>query len=177
MTGLNVRPLEERDISSITDYFLNADKNFLLKMSVDVSKLPEKKAWEIMMTDELKLPFNKKSTYYLIWEQGGLPLGHSNINRITFGREAFMHLHIWNSAKRKSGIGQLLVRKSIPYYLQHFELKKLLCEPNAYNEAPNRTLPKVGFRFIKSYDTTPGPINLFQTVNRWELSSNDYKTS
>jgi hypothetical protein len=59
---------------------------------------------------------------------------------------------------------------TLPYYFHNFKLRILYCEPSALNPGPNRTLKKSGFDFIKSYDTTPGWINFYQTVNRWAMT-------
>jgi len=44
-----------------------------------------------------------------------------------------------------------------------------MCEPYALNPAPNKILKKVGFTFIKIYETTPGWINFKQKVNQYEF--------
>jgi len=37
--------------------------------------------------------------------------------------------------------------------------------------APNRTLQSVGFRYVKTHKTIPGPLNYRQAVTRWVLES------
>ena len=68
---------------------------------------------------------------------------------------------------RQKGIGCEFVRMSLPFYFDKFKLKRLYCEPSAGNPAPNNTLKKLEFKLLKKYDTTPGWINLYQTVNCW----------
>jgi RimJ/RimL family protein N-acetyltransferase len=68
------------------------------------------------------------------------------------------------------------MKMSLRLYFDKFELKKLFCEPYAKNPAPNKTLERLGFDFIEQYDTTPGWLNFFQTVNRWGMDLNKYKT-
>ncbi len=48
-------------------------------------------------------------------------------------------------------------------------IDRLYCDPNAYNVAPNRTLQRAGFKYLKSYETVPGAINFRQPVTRWVL--------
>ena len=43
------------------------------------------------------------------------------------------------------------------------------------NPAPNKTLARVGFEFVKEYVTVPGSINFEQPVNRWEMTREKYK--
>jgi RimJ/RimL family protein N-acetyltransferase len=86
-----------------------------------------------------------------------------------------MHLHMWRKDVRKNGHGLELMRMSIPYYFNEFKLKTLYCEPYALNEAPNKTLPKLGFDFVKRYDTIPGWISFHQPVNRWKLDEDKFR--
>ncbi len=86
-----------------------------------------------------------------------------------------MHLHIWNSEVRKMGLGTQLVKMSLPYFFKNMNLKKLYCEPYALNPAPNNTLKKVGFEFVKEYITIPGFLNFEQQVNLWELTYDKFK--
>jgi RimJ/RimL family protein N-acetyltransferase len=59
---------------------------------------------------------------------------------------------------------------TLPLFFERLQLKKLYCEPYALNSAPNKSLEKVGFEFIKEYITIPGSLNFEQPVKRWELS-------
>jgi hypothetical protein len=45
----------------------------------------------------------------------------------------------------------------------------VISEPNAFNAAPNRTLQRAGFRYVKTHMTVPGPLNYHQAVTRWVL--------
>lgn len=174
--NLSVREILKTDFKNIIDYFLNADKHFLLSMGVDISKLPTREEWLQLFSDEYQEPFDNKKFYYVIWLFNEKPVGHSNINKIVFGQEAYMHLHLWETGDRRKGMGLEFVMMSIPYYFNYFKLKRLYCEPSASNTAPNKTLKKLGFEFIKQYDTIPGWINLYQTVNRWCMDFEKYQT-
>jgi [ribosomal protein S5]-alanine N-acetyltransferase len=68
-------------------------------------------------------------------------------------------------------MGLELVKLSIPYYFNKFNLKKLYCEPYALNTAPNKTLKKSGFSFVKEYETIPGWISFHQPVRRWCMNA------
>lgn len=166
---MTVREMQLTDIEKIVDYFVNADKEFLKGMGADKSKLPKREEWIEKLKLEFKKPYAEKEFYYIIWLIDNLPIGHSNINKITFGKDATMHLHIWKNDKRKNGLGLDFLRLTIPYYFKNFNLKKLICEPYSKNIAPNRVLDKLGFVLVQTYDTTPGWINFHQTVNRYEL--------
>lgn len=162
-----VRELEAADIDYILDYFLNADHTFLRAMGVDPQKLPERQVWDDFLREDLLVPIEQRKLYFLVWEIGEQPVGHSNLNNIVFGDRANMHLHLWEAGRRRKGNGSYFIRQSISRYFQRFQLQKLYCEPYAHNPAPNRTLKRVGFDFVKQYETVPGGINFRQPVNCW----------
>lgn len=172
---LSVRPIQENDIDKIIEYWTKADTHFLNGMGVDTNKIPSENEWRKMLLDQISQPIEAKQSYCIIWLLDNQPIGHSNINKIIFSEEAYMHLHIWRSDIRKNGLGISFVKMTLPYYFKNFKLKKLLCEPYALNPAPNKTLQKLGFSFIKNYITTPGWLNYEQPVNRWELSCETFK--
>ena len=167
---LSVRPALLDDYKSIVDYFLKADEAFLVGMGIDLLKLPARDTWLQMLKADFYLPLEEKQFFYMIWLADDMPVGHCNINKIVYHQEAHLHLHLWQTQLRVKGLGVQFLTLSLPYFFEMFGLKKLYCEPMAANATPNRTLQKVGFEFIKSYDTTPGWINQYQTVNRWCLS-------
>ena len=164
----------DSDIEFVVDYFINADTEFLRGMGADKNKLPQRDVWINSIRDELNKPYKNKNLYYIIWLLDGQPVGHSNINHIAFGKTATMHLHLWKSNKRKSGLGSQFMKKCIPYYFKNFELESVICEPYAENPAPNKVLPKLGFIFKHSYLTTPGAICFPQMVNSYELTKEQF---
>jgi RimJ/RimL family protein N-acetyltransferase len=143
-------------------------------MGVDITKMPGNSEWSKMLTEQINLPLAEKKSYCIIWLVDDIPVGHSNINKIILGEEAYMHLHLWNADIRQKGLGTGLVKKTVPFFFENFNLKKLYCEPYTLNHAPDKTLEKAGFVFIKSYKTIPGWLNFEQDVNLWELSYDRY---
>ena len=172
---ITVREIKLKDVDLITDYWFNSEPDFLESMGVDLNKLPTRSGLTQMITEQVKTPITQKKSYALIWEFKGQPIGYSNVNPIEFGKQATMHLHIWETNERKKGIGTELVKKSLPFYFENLKIDKLICEPYSLNAAPNKTLNKVGFEFVKKYRTIPGSINFEQEVNRWELTLEKYK--
>lgn len=156
------------DIPSIVDYFHTCPEEQLVKMGIDKSKLlPDFKE---VLSDQLELPSELKQLYCLVWVIDGEIIGHSNINKIVYGKEAYIHMHIWHPQHRRSGLAHQLVRQSMSVYFEKFHLLRLLCEPNARNEAPNRTLARAGFTKVDSYTCVPGWINFEQEVNLWQIT-------
>ena len=171
--NLSVREIEESDIPLIAGYWQQSTPEHLLGMGVDLAKVPSHAAFINMLQEQLSLPIPEKQSFCMIWLIDGIPSGHSNINKIIFGEEAYMHLHVWHDAARKKGAGATLVKMTIPHFFKNYQLKKLYCEPYALNPAPNKTLKKLGFRFVKKHITIPGALNFEQLVHLWEISAED----
>lgn len=171
---IKVREMELTDVDLIADYWLKSDSDFLIGMGVDLDKLPTRKKLSHMLINQINTSVTDKVSYALIWELDGKQIGHSNVNGIEYGKQATMHLHLWQQDNRKKGIGTELVKQSLPFYFDKLKIKRLICEPFAFNHAPNKTLEKVGFEFIKTYKTIPGSLNFEQEVNRWELTKEKY---
>jgi RimJ/RimL family protein N-acetyltransferase len=171
---LSVREIQNDDIPSITTYWLTAKTAYLQGMGVDVEKIPTQEQWFHILSEPLRQEYQEKKSYCTIWEMDGIPIGHCNVNKIIFGQEAFMHLHLWYPDKRTKGTGVQLVKKSLPYFFNNLQLKVLYCEPYALNPAPNKTLPKVGFEFVKEYITIPGYLNFEQKVCLWQMTREQF---
>ncbi|OJW81080.1 MAG: GNAT family N-acetyltransferase [Bacteroidetes bacterium 46-16] len=174
---LSVREIQKQDIPLLADYWLNSDKAFMKSMGVDVTKIPPREELVSMFSQQLGQDYPQKRSYATIWLLDGKAAGHCNINKINFGEEAYMHLHLWNGINRQKGMGLQLVKMSLPYFFEHYLLQKICCEPYALNPAPNRTLEKAGFTFIKEYITTPGYLNFEQPVKHWELTYDTYRST
>jgi ribosomal-protein-alanine N-acetyltransferase len=74
----------------------------------------------------------------------------------------------------KKGIGNVLVIRSLPFYVQKLKIQKLICEPYALNPSPYKMSKKNIVEFIKPRKTVPGPSNFEQEVNRWELTKDTF---
>jgi RimJ/RimL family protein N-acetyltransferase len=172
-----VREMKSKDAELVARYFLDATPDFLKNMGVDQTKLPTLDNWVSMMHTDLAKPMEQKEFFYVIWMFENKPIGHSNINKIVYGQEAYMHLHLWTADRRHKGIGTSLLRLSLPYYFQNFKLNELFCEPNSSLVAPNKTLEGLGFELVKEYETIPGWINFHQPVKRWRMTKNGFLLS
>ena len=171
MQKLHVREMILEDVPHLTNYWTTASPTYLEGMGADASKMPTKLGWESFLTESVLDPYPQKKAYYTIWEIEGESVGHCNVNLIQFGKEAFMHLHLWQPIQRGQGIGRKLVQQSIPFFFRNLQLKTLYCQPFSQNPAPNAVLPKAGFTFVKKYTTIPGPINFEQEVNLYQISN------
>ena len=171
---LTARELEKKDIEPLVSYWINAPHDYLMGMGVDLSKMPTGNMLTEMLMQQLPQRYEDKKSYCIIWEADEEAIGHSNINKIIFGEEAYMHLHIWKPEARNKGYGKQFIQLTLPFFFKNMKLKNIYCEPYALNPAPNKTLEKAGFQFVKTYFTVPGSINFEQEVNLWKISRRDF---
>lgn len=173
MTEPVARLMKPEEVGVIIDYFHQATPEFLNSLGVDPAKLPDPARWRAHYEHEFSLPVEQRKSLLVLWLRDDQGIGFSTADKINIGSEAYMHLHITRPERRGSGIGTELVGQTARIYFDTLKIQRLFCEPYALNEAPNRTLKRAGFTFVKSYETIPGPLNFHQPVTRWLLNHND----
>ena len=173
--SLRVRETKQEDIKYFVNYWLDSTPEFLAGLGVDLNKIPKKKQLIDLVSSQIRIPMEKRKSYFLTWLINGEPVGCSNLNQIVFGKQAFMHLHLYHGDNRQKGIGTEFVKKSLPFYFENLHLQQLFCEPYSLNPGPNKTVEKIGFEFVKQYKTIPGASNFEQLVNQWRLTKKQYK--
>jgi RimJ/RimL family protein N-acetyltransferase len=159
--------LDETDI--VIDYFHSSTPEHLEMLGVDPTRLPSRGAWAERFRQLFQMPNEEKWGLYLTWLADGRVVGFSSCDKIVFGERANMHLHVTAPDRRQQGLGTPCVRQSVAIYFRELALKRLFCEPNAFNVGPNRTLQKAGFTYVKTHMTVPGPLNYHQAVTRWVI--------
>jgi RimJ/RimL family protein N-acetyltransferase len=167
--GPVVRPMRLSEVGYRIDYFLDASDEYLRRLGVERAQLPSRADWLADYEREFALPIAERPSYILAWELDDELVGFSTADPFTFGDEAFMHLHIRLPDRRRSGLGVEFVRRSADAYFETLELRRLLCQPNAFNVAPNRTLQAAGFRYVHTELCRPHPMNFEQPITRWAL--------
>jgi RimJ/RimL family protein N-acetyltransferase len=170
---LVVREMQLAEVELRIDYFHDSSDEHLMKLGVDRASLPTREAWRSTYAADYALPIEDRKAVALMWELDGRAVGFSSADRILFGEEAFMHLHIISPGLRHQGFGAEFVKGSARCYFRMLRLKRLYCEPNAFNTAPNRTLQRAGFRYLFSHEAQPSPINFHQTTTRWMMDRPD----
>jgi RimJ/RimL family protein N-acetyltransferase len=165
----HVRELQPAETDVVIDYFLGATPEHLEMLGVDPSRLPPAETWRKRFAADLSMPPQQRKNFALIWLLGEQPIGFSSCDKIVVGEQANMHLHILHADNRRRGLGVQCVRGSVAIYFERLRLKRLFCEPNAFNVAPNRTLQRAGFTYLKTHMTVPGPLNYHQAVTRWVI--------
>ncbi len=161
--------MELAEVGVIIDYFHSASPEHLELLGVDPTRLPAPDQWRRRYETEYALDYPERSTVLVLWELDGAPFGFSTADKIRYRAQANMHLHIVDPELRRAGLGSECVRRTAAIYFEALALQRLFCEPNAFNVAPNRTLQRAGFTYVKTHMTVPGPLNYHQAVTRWVL--------
>jgi RimJ/RimL family protein N-acetyltransferase len=169
--SLVVREMAADEADLIINYFHGSTPEHLELLGVDPTRLPTPERWRERFIRDSAAPVRDRSTFLVLWELDGAPIGFSTADKIVYGEEAHMHLHVVDPQRRKSGIGSACVRKTVELYFRVLALERIFCEPNAFNVAPNRTLQRIGFKYVKTHMTVPGPLNYRQAVTCWVLES------
>jgi RimJ/RimL family protein N-acetyltransferase len=166
---LTVREMTSAETDLIIDYFHGSTPEHLEMLGVDPTRLPPPESLRERFKQQLALPVEKRIMLLVIWLLDDRAIGFSTSDKIVYGEQANMHLHVTDPERRNSGIGAECVRRSADLYFERLKLKRLFCEPNAFNVAPNRALQKAGFKYLKTHMTVPGPLNFHQAVTRWVM--------
>jgi RimJ/RimL family protein N-acetyltransferase len=165
--SLSIRPMELSDFAVRIAYFHDASDEHLERLGVDRALLPDPVEWQARFAGNLTLPLEERSEYGVVWELDATLVGFSTADQIQFGAEAHMHLHIVDSECRAAGLGARFLGQTAAHYCDALRLARLYCEPNAFNVAPNRALQRAGFRYVRSRQCRPAPINTHQTTTIW----------
>jgi RimJ/RimL family protein N-acetyltransferase len=166
---VTVREMADSEFDIVIDYFFKSTPEFLETLGVDPTRLSAPQSWRERFEREKAKPVEQRAWLIVIWLADNRPLGFSTSDKITYSEHAHMHLHVTDPERRNQGYGAECVRRSADIYFERLKLKRLFCEPNAFNVAPNRTLQKAGFKYLKTHMTVPGPLNFHQAVNRWVM--------
>jgi RimJ/RimL family protein N-acetyltransferase len=158
-----------QETARIIEYFHSATPEHLEILGVDPTRLPPATQWRRLYEQMFDQPVEQRNSFLVSWFHDDQFVGFSTADKISLGQHANMHLHIAAPSLRKQGIGTECVRQSAQLYFETLRLRQLFCEPNAFNVAPNRTLQKAGFKYVKTHMTVPGPLNFHQAVNRWVM--------
>ena len=144
---LSVREVQQSDIDLIVNYWLSADDAFLTGMGVDLTKIPSREEMVTLLSAQLNQSYKEKKSYCIIWLIDGKPAGHSNVNKIQFGEEACMHLHLWKADVRQKGMGATFVKMALPYFFQKPAPEKTLLRALCSKPRPQQDGGKNWFHF------------------------------
>jgi RimJ/RimL family protein N-acetyltransferase len=171
-----VREATSVDAESIAAYWSNLSFDDAFKLGIDLDKIPPTNEIIDFIEQQISLPPNKRNTYILIWEVDGIAIGHCNITPIVVGEYANIHSHIWDKNNIAKGMGEKLMRMSLPIFFDKYKLEKIFGVFYALNSAPEKLCVKLGFSFVDEYPTIPGEWSFYQNVKKYVLFKNDFKT-
>src|SRR5712672_977157 len=103
----------KEEYGQMVDYFTQSADEFLRGMGIDPPKLPSRETWLAEVWEDHHKPEPEKDRIYLAWVYDGELVGHSSINKIRWGEEASIHLHLWKPQLRRKGIGAEFFRRSV----------------------------------------------------------------
>ena len=166
---LDVRAMGLDETGIIVEYFHSSTPEHLDTLGVDPTRLPDPDHWRQNFEREYAQPLEQRTSFQVIWLVDQEIVGFSTIDKLRYGEQANMHLHIVIADRRQAGLGVVFVRRSAALYFETLQLQRLFCQPNALNTAPNRTLQAAGFRYVKTLMTAPSPLNYRQPITRWVL--------
>ena len=169
--GLRVREMRLDEVGMRINYFHDASDEFLKLLGIERARLLSREAWHEFYEADFARPIRDRENYLLAWEQDGEVVGMAIADQFTYGEHSVMHLHILPEGRRRSGLGSEFVRLSAAHLIEVLQLKRLYCQPNAFNVAPNRTLQRAGFRYEFTKVLAPRPTDLPQPLTRWVLEA------
>jgi len=173
---IDVRPFESPvEYEGMIDYFLNGGEAFQRGMGIDPARLPERAAWLAAVLADHERPDAEKDRLCLAWRLDGALVGHSSASHIRVGEQAHVHLHLWKPELRRGGLGREFFARSVDLYFERLRLRCAVCEPSAANPGPNRTLARLGFRLVRTYQTVPTSMALDQDVTHWEVTREEWR--
>ena len=164
-----MREMRLDETGVIVDYFHTSTPEHLDTLGVDPTRLWDAAEWRRWFEADRAKPLPERASFQLAWLLDGRVVGFSTVDALRVGEQANMHLHIVEPDRRRSGLGVAYVRRSAALYFDALGLRRLFCQPNALNTAPNRTLQAAGFRYVKTLVTVPSRLNYRQAVTRWAL--------
>ena len=167
--SITVREMTLSETELVIDYFFNSTREYLDMMGVDPTRFTPPEEWRKGFKHELPLLPEERRVFLVSWLTDDEFIGFSTCDTIKFGEQANMHLHVTNPHLRQKGIGSECVKRTVDVYFDRLKLKRLFCEPHAFNTAPNRALQKAWFKYLKTYMTVPQRFNYRQAVNRWVI--------
>jgi hypothetical protein len=92
------------EMSIRINYFHEASDEHLRLLRVDRSLLPTRQAWRTFYQKDYARPIRERINYSLVWRRGGQVVGFRSTDRIDFGNQAFMHLHLSEAEQRNTGL-------------------------------------------------------------------------
>ncbi len=89
-----IRPLIGDELAQVVDYFMFLSPEDDARMGSDRKNFPTRKKWVQILIDDTQKPLQERQFYYLGLFLGDTAIGHTGINKINIGNEAYIHFHL-----------------------------------------------------------------------------------
>ena len=139
-------------------------------MCVDKTQLPSSSDLNARLTKLLDTPLPDRASDPLIWEVDSKAVGLTNLNAIERGKQADIHLHLFDPHSRGKGLGRRLFMMSVQKYFQRHGLAKIVCQPASANPGPTGLMRALEIPVARTYLTKPSMICFEHEVNRYEIN-------
>ena len=97
-----VREMRPAAVDVVVDYLHGATAEHLELLGVDPAPPPGPERWRRTMQDQLATPVPQRLALLVLWELDGAPVGFSSADKIVYGEQASLHLHV---RKRRTAHG------------------------------------------------------------------------
>jgi len=121
--------MELAEAQLIIDYFHTATPEHLELLGVDPTLLPDPDRWMDAYAADYSKPIQDREFILVVWEMNGERVGFSSADKIRFGQEAFMHLHIVDPLHRRAGTGLRCVQQTVRLYFDVLQLAGCSASP------------------------------------------------
>ena len=118
---LTVREMTAAETDLIVEYFLSSTPEHLEMLGVDPTRFPPAASWRERLRRECALPIEHRSLVLVIWLSDDQPIGFSTSDKIVYGEQANMHLHVVDPGRRHQGVGAECVRRSVDLYFEQLQ--------------------------------------------------------
>ncbi len=147
---ISVRELTESDIPIMMNYWFRSPPGFIESMGVDPAKMPSESEMEAGMRARMQasraLPKPNSSGVAIVYD--GKFIGQHSVNQLTEDGSAIFHAHIFSPEFRGRGIGMHSYPKACRFFMDRFNLKRILFKTPLQNTGSIRVKEKLGLRCV-----------------------------
>jgi RimJ/RimL family protein N-acetyltransferase len=169
LMDLSVRPLTAEDFDGFINYWLGLSEAEIERLGVAIDRLPSAAQMRSDLEAMVAAPDNRVRSFVLAWCINGEAIGHSSLKDIVPGDSGSIHLHMWRAGLRGKGHGPHLFWLAVIDLYERFKLKRIICEPKADNQPPNRLLQRIGFPLILTRVGRSSELGSICKLNRYDI--------
>lgn len=169
---MSAREMEEKDMASVVDYFLDTSKEQLAIDGIDELKIPNEEQLIDNLQQCLDSENKKKEQFNLLFERNGKTYGHCHLERVSKNKTAYFYFFYWQKAFRQVEIIDEWIDQSLSYFFEKHSLKTIYTELIPSDTYRNEVLTRAGFEFVKEHNIVGDSLRFEQTLNLWKLDRN-----